>query len=49
MRSAPGGAEVAQVDTGAKLIYLDEQEGWFQVELEDGTAGWVSSKYASKE
>ncbi|MCR4329887.1 MAG: PEGA domain-containing protein [Candidatus Roizmanbacteria bacterium] len=40
-------SEAARVDTGKKFTYLDEQEGWYQIEYEKGKKGWVSAEYAS--
>jgi uncharacterized protein YgiM (DUF1202 family) len=37
------------VAPGDKLIFLDEQAGWYKVELENGKVGWVSGEYATKE
>lgn len=49
VRETPGGREVAEVKSGDKLPFLDEQDGWYKVTLEDGTVGWVSMKYSNKE
>lgn len=49
VRQSPSGVEIGQVHPGDKLIYLDESSSWYQVQLEDGTTGWVSSRYATKE
>lgn len=43
-----GGKEVAKVTPGEKYVLLDEQTGWFKVELENGISGWISSQYAEK-
>lgn len=40
--------EVARVKTGESFTITDEQSGWYEIQLEDGTAGWVSGQYASK-
>jgi hypothetical protein len=48
VRKTPGGAEVAQVVPGDKLPFISEQDGWYEVSLEDGTIGWVSTKYSTK-
>lgn len=48
MRS-PSGEKIAEVTGGDKMIYLNEVHGWYNVQLEDGTTGWVSSKYTIKE
>jgi len=49
VREKPNGQEIAKVQVGAKLIYLSEEEDWFEVELEDGNTGWISKKYSVKE
>lgn len=41
-------SEVARVLPGDKLKYLEEQEDWYKVELDDGKIGWISSLYAQK-
>ena len=43
-----GSAQVGQVNPGEKYNLLNEQTGWYQIKLKDGTVGWVSSQYASK-
>ena len=43
-----GGKEIAQVLPGEEFTLLDEQTGWYQIELPDGKAGWVSSQYVEK-
>ncbi|MDP3941500.1 MAG: PEGA domain-containing protein [bacterium] len=43
-----GGKEIAQVTPGEKYTLLDEQTGWYQIELGNGSAGWISSQYAEK-
>lgn len=40
--------EVGRVNTGQTFDILDEQSGWIQIKLTDGTTGWVSSAYAKK-
>lgn len=49
VRSAPGGTEITQVSPGEVYKYLDEQSGWYKIQLKDKTTGWVSSQYAEKE
>ena len=49
VRETPGGAEIGKVNPGDKLIYLDENDGWYQVKLESGETGWVSKEYSTKE
>lgn len=50
VRSEPGlsGEEVARVDVGNTYTLIDEESGWYQIELEDGETGWVSGQYAEK-
>jgi len=43
------GAEIGQVTPGEKYDLLSETEGWYQIKLKDGKAGWISSQYATKE
>lgn len=42
-------AEIAQVKPQEEYILQDEQTGWYQIKLTDGTLGWISSQYAKKE
>ncbi len=50
VRSGPATTfgEMARVNTGEKFNLTDEQSGWFEITLEDGSTGWVSGQYASK-
>jgi hypothetical protein len=50
VRATPSttGAEVGRVSPGQTYPLSSEQTGWFEITLEDGTKGWVSSEYASK-
>ena len=41
--------QIATVSPGDKLNLLEEKDGWFKVELEDGKIGWVSAAYATKQ
>lgn len=43
------GNEIGQVNPGQKFPLLGEQDGWYEIQLSDGTQGWVSSQYAQKE
>ena len=36
---------IHQLMTGAQVIYMDENKGWYQVELDNGEKGWVIKKY----
>ncbi len=49
VRETPGGVEIAKVDPGEIFVLMDETTDWFQIELSDGTLGWVSKTYASLE
>jgi len=31
---------------GAKTTFVDENEGWYQVEYAKGKKGWISKKYS---
>ncbi len=42
------GKEIGQVNSGDKLILLEEFRGWDRVKLTDGTEGFVSSAYVEK-
>lgn len=42
-------SEAARVNPGETYPILEEQEGWFKIQYEDGKEGWVSSQYAQKE
>ncbi len=49
VRETPGGDEIAKVNTEDKLPFVDENDEWYQVELERGEVGWVSKTYSTKE
>jgi hypothetical protein len=40
--------EVGRVSPGQTYPLVNEQDGWFEITLEDGTDGWISSQYAKK-
>lgn len=42
--------EIVQVEPGDRYRYLetDEDTGWFKIELDDGSEGWVSNQYAER-
>lgn len=42
-------SEIAQVKPGETHELVLEKEGWFEINLNDGRKGWVSSSYAVKE
>jgi uncharacterized protein YgiM (DUF1202 family) len=49
VRETPNGKEIAKVNVGDKLPFLDENSGWYKVTLESGDTGWISKEYSSKE
>ncbi|MBU0572706.1 SH3 domain-containing protein [Patescibacteria group bacterium] len=49
VRKAPGGIEIAKVEPGESFALIDEKADWYQIELNDGTLGWVSKEYSSLE
>lgn len=42
------GKEVAKVNTGEQLEFLEESSGWYKIKLTDGTTGYILSSYAKK-
>lgn len=42
------GKEIAQVKPGEKYDFLSEQTGWFEIKLNDGKTGFISSQYSQK-
>ena len=51
VREAPttSARTVTRVARGVRLVKRGEQGGWLEVELSDGTRGWVHGKYVSPE
>lgn len=49
VRSTPGGTTIGQVNPGQTFPLLDEQVGWYEIQLSNGTKGWVSGQYAKKQ
>ena len=51
VRSGPGTSypEVGRVKPGEIYDVLKEDNGWYQITLNDKTVGWVSSQFAKKE
>ena len=47
--SSTASLEIARVDPGETFELLNEGNGWFEIKLEDGKVGWISSQYAKKE
>ncbi|MCA9747763.1 MAG: SH3 domain-containing protein, partial [Romboutsia sp.] len=48
VREAPttNSKELTKVDTNLSFPLLDEQQGWYQIEFEEGKTGWVSGIYS---
>jgi hypothetical protein len=40
--------EVTKVDHGDQFPLLDSQNGWYEIEYETGSSGWISGQYAEK-
>lgn len=40
--------EIARVNPGESLELISETEGWYQIKLNSGKTGWVSTSYAQK-
>lgn len=49
VRKTPSGIEIAKVDPGESFALVDENTSWYQIELNDGSLGWISKEYASLE
>lgn len=50
VRTKPGnGKIIGKVYAGDSLTLLRSEGGWFEVEMEDGTVGWVSEEYGQVE
>lgn len=47
VRETPNGAEIGKVTPNDSYPFLQEKNGWVQVELKDGTFGWVSKEYVT--
>lgn len=43
-----GNGEVGRVDVGDEFTVLDESNGWYQIEYEPGSQGWISGTYAEE-
>ena len=50
VRDAAGssGKEVAKVKPGEEYQFVDEEAGWYLINLGGGNSGWVSASYADK-
>ncbi|HZE87338.1 MAG TPA: PEGA domain-containing protein [Methylomirabilota bacterium] len=49
VRESVGGLEIGQVNPGESFPLIDEQSGWFEIRLQDGRSGWVSTQYTKKQ
>lgn len=51
VRSGAGTAfgEVARVKPGEKYDVINEKSGWYEIQIDNSTTGWVSSQYAKKQ
>lgn len=47
--SSISSAEISRVSTGDTFDVIEERTGWYKIKLSDGTAGWISADYASKQ
>lgn len=45
---ALSGEEITKIQTGETFKLIEEQPGWFKIQLKDETDGWISSDYANK-
>ncbi len=41
--------EIDRVSPGETFEVVDEKSGWYQIKLESGEKGWISSRYAEKQ
>ena len=41
--------EVGRVSPGQTYPVVSDTDGWFEITLQDGTDGWISSQYATKQ
>lgn len=50
VRSEPSlnGEEIAKVDSKKEFSLIEETDGWYKIQVEDGKQGWISSEYAEK-
>lgn len=46
--SSSGSREIGKVKPGEKYILLEEAEGWYLIEIDNETKGWVSARYVDK-
>lgn len=50
VRSTPStaGRELTRVEPGEIFTYTETQNGWYKINLPDGTSGWVSGSYVTE-
>jgi hypothetical protein len=48
VRDNPKGTEIAKVQPGEEFELVDESQGWFNIQIDEDTVGWISSEYSSK-
>jgi hypothetical protein len=49
VRESINGTEIGRVTPGETYALLDEQSGWVQIQLKDGSKGWISTEYIQKQ
>ncbi len=42
------GAAIAKINPGEKYKFIEENNGWYKIDLGNGKSGWISAKYAEK-
>ncbi|MCR4326091.1 MAG: PEGA domain-containing protein [Candidatus Roizmanbacteria bacterium] len=49
VRSAPSldASESAKIDVGAQAPFFTQENGWYEIEYEEGKRGWISADYAA--
>lgn len=47
--ASAGSSEIGQVKPGELYPLLSEEDSWFQIQLTDGTRGWISKTYATEQ
>jgi hypothetical protein len=47
VRQNPSGKEIGRVLPGETYRLLSEENGWYEIEVSEGAAGWISGQYAS--
>ena len=49
VRATPNGKEIAKVNSGETYNLISEVNGWYEIELTDGTKGFISGEFATLE